>query len=332
MRYPKKTYPEKMADTFKGEPIPGSDGFSCSGSFLHSFAKWEEFQGWSAEDLALSARLSWSFTQWLRADKPIIRLDRALLDVLMNTSLPDELDELPPVPWEGFYVEVEGFKLLDDATGEHEAEGVFVCKDRMHPSKGDDSVIDALLFMAVGEDKGPENKDSPMFRDDTIHYFGVIAGKPLRETMHTYGHGVVAACRVVMNLLLLLSSQNNPLLLTRNVPVPPKSPKKLKRVKRQGRSLEKYWDVTLSPDWHDHKEIDKREIQSWDGPMHITTVRGHYSHYWVTDPGEGAVLAKKASSAGKKLCKVRRFIAPFRAWRRGEAPKRNVYRLINRES
>jgi hypothetical protein len=323
MRYPKKSYPEKLEDLFKG-PIPGSEDFSCSGSFLHVF---DTSQGWDDKDLALTARLGWAFTQWMRADKPIIRLEQELIELLMNTSLPDELDELPPVPWDGFYVEVRGFKLLDDSTGEHEAEGVFVCKDRMHPSKGSSSVIDALLFVAVGEDKGEDkSKGEYLSRDDTIHYFSVIAGKPLRETMHTYGHGVVTACRIVMNLLLLLSSQNNPLQLTRNVPVPPKSPKKLKRIKGQGRSLEKYWDVTLSPEFRDHKEIDKKEVQSWDGPMHITTVRGHYSHYWVGDPGEGAVLAKKTSTTGKKLCKVRRFIAPFRAWRRGEAPKRNVYR------
>jgi hypothetical protein len=311
--YYSKTYPEMLDGEFGGRGIPGAEEFYCSGQFLGML----ENLPYEARDLQLTARMSWAYTQWLRSSRPIIRLDRELVDLLLQTDLPDELEELPPIPWDGFWVEVSGFDLLDDETGIHEAEGVFVCKDFMR-LKEDVATRDGFLLLAVGEDKR-RSKDNGFFRDDTVHYVGIVANHPLRD----YHRGVGDVCRIVVNLLLLWSAQNSPLQVKKNTPIPPKSPKKLKRLARQGKSLEKYWQVTVDPAFQGHEKAEKPE--NWEGPTHLTTVRGHYRCYWVSDTEGAAALGTKTSSTGKTLSKVRRFIAPHRAWRQGEAPSRNVY-------
>jgi hypothetical protein len=317
-----KTYPEKLSTIFPGGKIPGSDRAVCSGSFLRMMGEAGIFHS-DKSDLELTARMSWAYTQWNRAERPILRIDEDLCQVLMDTDLPEELEVLPDVPWDGFYLVLPPiFDLIDDRTGAHKAEGLYLCKDLMRQDKEATTVVEGFLVVAVGDDKraSPNSLD----RDDTIHYFGLVANKPIREVIRGYGHGTVEASRIVLNLLLLWGSQNNPVTMSKMTPSQPKSPKKLKRLERRGKSLQKYFQLSLKEGFLSDA-VDESEKKEWDGEMHVTLVRGHYSYYWVLDPEGAATLGERSSKTGKTLYKVRRFIAPHRAWRRGPDPARNIY-------
>lgn len=328
-RNPRKTYPELLHDMFGGH-IPGADRARCSGDFLSILERTFSQRRFSHEDLHLTCRMAWCYTQWLNSSRPIVRMSQELVEYLLDIDLPDSLEELPPLPWDGFWIVVEGFDLIDPTTGAHGVEGVYVSKDFMLARqegigarvarKGE--AVTGYLVMGVGETAGGGVRRNA-WADDTIHYIGITANNPLRSRVVEYGHGMEKTIRVVLNLLLLWTAQDNPLAVGTETPPVPKSPKKLKRLERQSRSLQKFWRVSLQPGSTHHTRTEERP--DWDGPMHLTTVRGHYRCYWVADTQGAAALGEKTSSSGKTLTKVRRFIYPHRAWRRGERPEANTY-------
>ena len=337
MRYPKKTFPELMLDEMGG-PMPGSEDWGCSGDFkevIENVLRDHHYGGAQPgqDDIDLTTRMSWGYTQWLRSNMPIIRLDPDLVELLLQTDVPDKLEELPPLPWAGFWVEAQGFELVDKRTGVHAAEGVMACADTMWY---EGRAVDAILLLAVGEDKRggrnrPSGHASALWRDDSVHYVGIVAEGELRERLKAYGHGIEEACRIVVNLLLLWTAVNNPLVFRETTIDPPKGIKKQKRLESQKRSTQKYWHVSVNPAFRDHKRVEGEDS---GGPRHLASVRGHFRCYWVTDPyarteatARGvAVLDEKISPTGKVLCKIRKFIAPHWAWRKGEGSKKNVYR------
>jgi hypothetical protein len=328
------TYPELAFETL-GQ-IPGYHTAQNSGAFYRIFQD-VYLPGTPESDKQLTCRVSWAYTQWMRSDKPIIRLSAQLQEFLLDIDLPDTLDELPPMPWDGFWVSLHGFLLQDEKGESYEVDGVYLAKDTMRMREkvqpdGSRKTLDepeqepGILVIGVSKGRtGVQSLDSYQ-RDDILHYFGIAPGSPLREDTQQYGMGTEEIARIAVNLLLLWSAQGNPMQLEERIPQKPKSPKKVKRLARRGKSVEKYWFVSLDPAYS--TPTQSRPDDGYDGPLHLTTVRGHYRTYWVRDTEGAAVLDTKKNATGKTLRKVRRFIYPHKAWRRGEAPERNVYEAL----
>lgn len=321
----KKTHPEILEDMakihgFRGENPYGNLPAKSSGDVYRMLSGMDAEVG----DINVSVRVTWGAIQWARSGKPILKMSDELRDVLLKTDVPDEVDVLPNMPFDGMYLIVDGgFDLFDKKTGDHQIEGIYVAKDRMRRSADAVDGTDGLLVMAVGEDKGGER--AGMLRDDTIQYFGILPNAKLKLQEDQLA-GFQETLRVVLNLLFLWNVEGSPVTMKTVTPTTPKSPAKKKKLDRRGYSTAKYIELGIKKEFTS-LDLNKDQVENWSGPTHISYVRGHFRKYWVTDPKDAQVIAERTSDAGKKLFCIRRFIAPHRALRRGEEPGVNIYKV-----
>lgn len=327
----KKTHPEILESDPKlaglGRDVANRMAampLSCTGDvfrlILH--ANNEDMQD---PNIAVSGRVLWANVQWVRSGRPILRLDDDLRDLLLKTEPPTEpLDVLPKIPFDGFYLVVDGgFQLYDQISGLHQVEGIYVCRDQMYKSHVDKTMCEALLVIAVGEDKGGV-KDG-LLRDDTLSYFGIIAGGDPEVYKHA-NLKIKETLQVVLNLLLLWNSEKSPVTMKTVEPPQPKSPGKRKKLERRGMSSVKYIRIGLERDYLRH-DVNTDAVQGWDGPTHIAMIRGFFRRYWVVEKPETQVLGERLSATGRPLYLIRRFVAPHKALRRGEAPTPNMFEV-----
>ena len=332
----KKTHPEivetsdklgrKFSDFLAAEPI------LTSGEMLHLVNGLltdvaPEVSRDLMKDKDVSGRVMWAHVQWVRSDRPILRLSDELRDLLLRTEIPQEpLDKMPEIPFDGFYLVVDGgYTIVDNVTGDHEIEGIYVCKDKMYRSKEDREVVDGLQVLAVGEDKGGAPA-SGLMRNDTLTYFAIV-DKVRLDLLYDSALSIQETLRVVLNLLLLWNSERSPIVTKSVTPPTPKSPGKKKRMERRGVSTAKYIRLELERGYL-QKDVVRDAIEGWDGPTHIAMVRGFFRRYWVAEKPESQILGEKTSHTGKTLYLIRRFVAPHRALRRGEAPETNTYEVV----
>lgn len=313
------TYPERMS-TKEVLWLAEDDRISTAGKlvYLLETVPGALRDGMTEEDVQLSARMSWSLISWNRNGRAIVRIDEDLERMLLETDLPKSLEAAPNAPWDSFFIPVNSEFIVEHwDSGEHAVEGIFLTRDRIKISSAPDAkVADGWIILVVGVDKGGFGND-PYRKDDALHYASIVPGLPLMDAIGGYKYkGLVEAARIAINLLLLWESENCPLLRKEKSPRIPKSPKKLKRIQRQGRSTAKYWHVAIDEKTYGRTKKAMRSAEGYDGPMHKTLVRGHYNHYWVSETD--TPLEKKVTEDGKIRYKVRRFIAPHWAWRRGE--------------
>ena len=275
----------------------------------------------------VTGRAMWAHVQWVRSERPILRLSDELRDVLLRTEIPREpLDKIPEVPFDGFFLVVDGgYTLRDAATGEHEIEGIYVCRDRVYKTKKREEIVDGLQIVAVGEDKGGKVASGWM-RNDTLTYFTIVGGVNLTE-LYDGSISVKETLQVVLNLLLLWNSERSPVVTKSVTPPTPKSPGKRKKLERRGLSVSKYIRLEIREGYL-KTEVARDGVEGWDGPTHVALVRGFFRRYWVTEKPEAQILGEKISSTGKPMYLVRRFIAPHRALRRGAAPDQNTYEVV----
>lgn len=308
----KITHPEMMDQIGVIEPL-SKTGARCS-------AHAKEIIG-REPDRETTAIVAWAAIQWFRAGKPIFRLEAELLQALMNTRLPEGEIEIPEIPFEGFFIDLDGEWVLEDKeTGEHKIDGIYVCRDLVN---GRPEIVQGILVVAMGEDK---NK-SLMDRNDTVQYFATKQMQDLSK-YDCSQRGFREVVAVSMNLLMLMASAKESVEAEEVTPTRPKSPKKIKRAKRKGLSFSKYTVLRLS-------EKAKSSIQSstdkskteWDGPTHTVIVRGHWHKYWVLDPGNRQVF-NQSTRGEKEIYLIRKWIHPYPAIRRGPDPKRNVYKVV----
>lgn len=316
----KKCFPELLHDVI-GDAYNDA-GWGHSGECTSMVARMGDF---ADQDINLTGRMTYAYEMWRSAGKAILRLDPKVVEMCRNTDLPEKLPELPELPFDAFWVDLDGeFSLLDEKTGYHKIEGFIVTKDRMVP-KGFKSLIGtpSWLILAIGEDRN-QNKNGVMNRDDSIQYFGIMPDLDLMESLDEENFpGLQDVTKILVNMILMWSS-DDAIVLEAETPTMPKSPKKLARLKRRGISSEKYWKVGVSPTL---KQKRAARPDDYDGPMYLATVRGHYRTYWVNEePPKEKKLAERLVG-GKVSYKIRRFIAPHTAWRRGEGTERNVYRI-----
>ena len=141
----KITHPESIHDLGILEPL-SETGAHCSGLIAalldpisHNYPK---------GDVDTSVRATWAGIQWLRSGKPIFRLEKELVEALVNTNPPRGILEcLPNIPYEGLYIALDGeFSLEDSRTGMHACEGIYIVEDLMR--KGEDTII-GLLILAI---------------------------------------------------------------------------------------------------------------------------------------------------------------------------------------
>ncbi len=272
----------------------------------------------------VTMRVSWSVVQWVRSGRPLLKITPELRDMLLQTEPPEEaLDVLPEIPFEGFYLLVEGFTLWDTSSGRHQVEGIHVCKDKMRLKSTDVDGREGLMIIAVGEDKGGGKKG--LLRNDTLQFFGIVPDKKL-DFWKDNLEGMKETLQVVLNLLFLWNAEDSPITSKTVTPQAPKSPGKRKKLERRGYSLVKYVSLGLKKGYLDHG-VSKDEVANWTGETHIAVVRGFFRRYSVSEPGEAQVLKKTETSSGKTLYQIRRFIKPHKALRRGAAPQPNTYEI-----
>ena len=310
-------------------------GAACSGDIRKALESGGH-RGFNPPDLASTIRTSWSGVQWIRSGKPIFRLEDDLLRVLLKTKVPmDIVDYIPEMPFDGLYIALgeETYSLQDPTTGLHKAEGIYVCRDLIRSSfnastgqKDQSGIAHGILVVAVGENKGKSSH--PLERDDTLQYFALIPKLPLKTLTEAASAGFKETLRVVMNLLLLMSSEKQAISRKEVIPKSPKSPKKIKRAQRRGNSFHKYYSLGLSDQIKQkiREKTKKSSIKNWDGPTHVVVVVGHWHKYWVLNPGDRKVLGYKAK--GKVTYSlIRKWVYPYPAVRRGAGPRRNVYKV-----
>lgn len=321
----KKTHPELLEDAARAQGFRGGNLYAdlpvqCSGDVYRMLSEMNASEG----DLNVSVRVTWGAVQWERSGRPILRMTDELRDVLIKTDVPDTVDVLPDMPFDGMYLIVDGgFELFDKTSGMHRIEGIYVAKDRLRRSDKSNESVEGILVMAIGEDKG--GSKSGMLRDDTIQYFGIIPNGNLRFR-EAEMVGFRETLRVVLNLLFLWNVEGSPVTMTSKTPSTPKSSAKKKKLDRRGFSTAKYIELGIKREFVS-RDVERSQVANWDGPTHIAYVRGHFRKYWVSDPKGAQVLGEKDSESGKKMICIRRFIAPHRALRRGEDPGVNIYKL-----
>lgn len=336
-KYAKKTHPELLESdhSFDTGVVPGREvmeaaaaaPLSCSGDV---FAQLFGLKAGDSIDpnMAVSGRVLWAAVQWVRSGRPIMRLTDELRDMLLATEPPDEpLEGLPDIPFDGFYLTVSGgFEMWDNTSGFHQAEGLYVCRDRMmaRAEDGEAAPREGLMVIGVGENKAGKKQEG-LLRNDTLQYFAVIPGMRL-DFWKSAIPGMKELLQIVVNLLLLWNSEGSIITMKGVRPELPKSPSKRKKLERRGYSAVKYMTLGVREGYLDHQKT-KTDISGWDGPVHVAMVRGFFRKYWVMDPTTAQVLGESTNDKGTKLYCIRRFVAPHRALRRGEAPEKNIYQL-----
>lgn len=326
----KKVHPEIIEDEARAAGFSRSLDdlaqlpWTCSGELREAMSELEGKH--RPVDLEVSCRVTWAGIQWARNGRPILKINEELRNILLMTEPPEEaLDVLPNLPFEGFYIVVDGFDLLNHETGNHQIEGIYVCRDKMRRSAASTEAVDALLLCAIGEDKGGKSED--LLRNDTINYCGIVAGEKLHFLQDLVGGK--ETIQVVLNLLFLWNSEGSPITTKTVIPArEKKSPKKLKKLARK-HSLSKYITLGLREGFITRNEVRADSVQGWSGPTHITMVRGFFRRYWVNDPKGAQVLQRKAAGEREQYL-IRKFVAPHPALRRGEAPQPNVFEVTNR--
>jgi len=308
----KITHPEMMDEMGLIEPLSRT-GAICSAHTREMFGH--------DPSRDTTAIVAWAAIQWFRAGKPIFRLEAELLQALMNTNIPEGEITVPEIPFEGFFIDLDGEWVLEDrATGDHKIDGIYVCRDLVN---GKPKIVSGLLVVAMGEDK---NK-SLMDRDDTVQYFAMRQTQDLSK-YDCSQRGFREVVAVSINLLMLMASAKESVEAEEVTPTRPKSPKKIKRAKRKGLSFSKYTVLRLSEKAKSsiRSSTDKNKTE-WEGPTHTVIVRGHWHKYWVLD-AEGRQVFDKKTANGKSLFLIRKWIAPYPTTRRGEGGRRKIIKVV----
>lgn len=321
------THPELMDELARREGIGGlrdmgEERVTSSASVLEIMLR----AGMKFEDVETSGRVSFAMMQWHHSGKPILHLSPELQQMLLATDLPKSIEELPELSFDGFYLVVPGgFFLSDPVSGLHEIEGIYLCRDRWIRRDGIGEIEDGILVCAIGEDKGNPDTASGQVLNDSIHFFGLLSNEKLDRLTNHKKDGLEEVLRIVINLILLWDTEESP--VTQKVVKPPekKSPKKQKRMARRHISNLKYIELGVRPGYWNRSVVG--DVPAGEGPVHVTMVRGHFRTYWVCDAKEARVLDTRKSAKDVTTYKVRKFIKPHAAYRRGEALTSNNYEV-----
>jgi len=277
----------------------------------------------------VGAMLQWAWWQWHSSNRPIFRLVEGLSSALLHTELPEKLEVLPRLPFSGFFLSIPDlFKVWNKDTGLHSLEGIYVFSDYVRPYDSAPTPLESIGFIVVGEDLNKHNVSKKEFKrrramgiaDDALQYTHVLPNVPFLRENEKHLKGIKEAVYLALNLLLVFNS-TEALSLKEVVPIPPKSPKKVKRLASRGKSTHKYFSLSLT---RTHtKNADA--LTDWNGPTYTTVVSGHYRRVWLLSPPESAQILETKEQKGSTLHCVRKFIAPYESTRRGEKPKKNIY-------
>jgi len=175
----------------------------------------------------------------------------------------------------------------------------------------------AILVLMVGESRGPvvhqtiraHGKDfDAVWRDDALLSFWVFTEDSGRIVDGSLEHTRLEATRLVTNLLMAI--QSDYITQEKVVPVAPKSPKKLAKAARHGKSFAPYSIIKLGSRKSGGEPTNKTTHTEGTGKDRI--IRGHWNHYWVlqSNAEQDVVLGRKTREDKEDLCKVRRWIRP----------------------
>jgi len=307
----------------KAPEIEGAESFVkyCDQAQARIFAP-------TTDMLRTSMILHWAVVSWVRNGKHLVRLEEGLLQALLRSKPPEVLDELPPLPWDSFYLALEdcGLTVWNTDTGAHEVEGVYVFRDCIeHGTKP------AIGFLVTGHDKGFDgalyyideraNLEAQLPRNDAIWHCYNYAGKPPFKPKWHDGDKHVDCAKLVgaIHVLLQMLACGKDVLESDSVdPLSTVKAKKrkghIKKLRRRGRSERAYQVIRLS------QEVRKTRKGSQDGPRGAytawRTISGHPRRFWSkTKPTDRPVLATEEREGVTYYC-YRRYVLPFEA-RRG---------------
>ena len=176
----------------------------------------------------------------------------------------------------------------------------------------------AILVLMVGESHGPVvhqtiqahgREFDSVWRDDALLSFWIFTEDAKRIVDGALEHTRSDATRLVTNLLMAI--QSDYITHENVVPVAPKSPKKLAKAARHGKSFAPYSIIKLGSRKSGGDSATRSAHTEGTGKDRI--IRGHWNHYWVLQSNveSDVVLGRKIRDNKEDLCKVRRWIRPI---------------------